>query len=252
MYFRCLVIGLFALSRVQGNEATALIGAALAAAERHDSAEALRLFERAGEIKIRDAGLAQTIARHCSDLVLAQPDVPTKIRYARAALDYSQRAVALNPKDPVNVLSLAVCHGKLALYCGPPDKIRYAKLVREEAERAITMDPNYAWAHHVLGRWHCEMVQVSAAARFLAGVVFGDLPTPSLKEGIRELECAVRLEPDELNHWIELGFALHLAGDESKARDLWIHALAMPSRGPNDEPAKQRARAELTKTTGAG
>lgn len=228
-------------------EPAPLVQAALAAETRLDSAGALRLFLQADAARPHDAFILQKIARQYSDLVVDQPDAEAKKRYAQTALDYAQRAVALKPDDAVNVLSLAVCHGKLAVYSDTPTKIRYSRLVKEEAERALALDPHYAWAHHLLGRWHCEVAALGATSKFFVRLFYGGLPPASFDEGIRQLQRATELEPGELNHWLELGFAYAAAGRPAAARTQWVHGLAMPARGKHDEPAKQRAREAMAR-----
>ena len=242
------LLGLFGLAAMlRAADAGDLMREALAAEARLDSRAALRLYEQADAARPNDAFILQKIARQYSDLVVEQPDVEAKKRYAQTALDYAERAVDLKPDDAVNVLSLAVCHGKLAVYSDTKTKIRYSRLVKEEAERALSLDPNYAWAHHLLGRWHYEVADLGATSKFFVRLLYGGLPPASLDEGIRHLRRATELEPDELNHWLELGFAHTAAGQPDAARIAWTRGLAMPSRGKHDEPAKQRARAALAR-----
>jgi tetratricopeptide (TPR) repeat protein len=224
-----------------------LLDAAQVAEARLDSQTALQLYEQADAARPNDAFILQKIARQYSDLVVEQPDIEAKKRYAQTALDYAQRAVALKPDDAVNVLSLAVCHGKLAVYSDTKTKIRYSRLVKEEAERALALDPNYAWAHHLLGRWHCEVADLGTTSKLFVRLLYGGLPPASFDEGIRHLRRATELERDELNHWLELGFAYAAAGRPEAARAEWTRGLAMPSRSKHDEPAKQRARAALAR-----
>lgn len=245
---RLLLVGaLWFAVTLQATDAEALVQEALAAEARLDSRAALRLFLLADTARANDALILQKIARQYSDLVLVQPSIGEKKNYAQTALDYSQRAVALNPKDAVNVLSLAVCHGKLAVYSDTRTKVQYFRLVREEAELALALDPNYAWAHHVLGRWHYESAALGATSRFFVRLFYGGLPPASYDEGVRQLQRATELEPDELNHWLELGFAHAAAGQPEPARQSWTRGLAMPARGVHDEPAKLRAREALAK-----
>lgn len=241
-------LGLFGLAAMlRAGDAGDLVREALAAEARLDSRAALQLYQQADAARPNDAFILQKIARQHSDLVVEQPDVEAKKRYAQTALDYARRAVALKPDDPVNVLSLAVCHGKLAVYSDTKTKIRYSRLVKEEAGRALALDPGYAWAHHLLGRWHYEVADLGATSKFFVRVLYGGLPPASFDEGIRHLRRATELEPDELNHWLELGFAHAAAGRPEAARTEWMRGLAMPSRSKHDEPAKQRARAALAR-----
>src|SRR5882757_1207174 len=85
-----------------------LLREAAAAEARQDSSAALEFLQQADRLRPNDAVILQKIARQYSDLVVDQPDVAAKKRHAQTALDYSERAVALNPQDAVNVLSLAV------------------------------------------------------------------------------------------------------------------------------------------------
>jgi tetratricopeptide (TPR) repeat protein len=242
----CLLFCLLALP-AWADPIRLLLDEALAAEARLDSRAALQLYEQAEAARPKDAFILQKIARQYSDLVVEQPDVEAKKHYAQTALDYAQRAVALQPDNAVNVLSLAVCHGKLAVYSDTKTKIRYSRLVKEEAERALALDPTYAWAHHLLGRWHYEVADLGATSKLFVRLLYGGLPPASFDEGIRHLRRATELEPDELNHWLELGFAHAAAGRTDAARVEWTRGLAMPSRSKHDEPAKQRARAALAR-----
>lgn len=225
-----------------------LVQQALAAEASLDTRSALTLFQQADAARPNDAFILQKIARQYSDLMVDQPDGEAQKRFARTALDYAQRAVALKPDDAVNVLSLAVCHGKLAVYSDTQGKVHYSRLVKAEAERALMLDPHYAWAHHVLGRWHHEVAALGSTSRFFVRVLHGGLPAASFDQAIAHLRRATELEPGELSHWLELGFALAAASRPAEARECWQRGLAMPARGKHDEPAKQRAREALAKS----
>lgn len=240
-----LLLTLVAL--VRAGEAAPHLQEALAAEARLDARRALELFLQADAAQPDNAFILQKIARQYSDLVDDQSDVAGKKRYAQTALDYARRAVALNPSDPVNVLSVAICHGKLALYSDTREKVRNSRFVREDAEKALALNPDYAWAHHVLGRWHYEVASLGATSKFFVRLFYGGLPTASFDEGIRHLRRATELEPAELTHWLELGFACLAAGQPDAARQHWTCGLAMPSRHKPDEPAKRRARTALAR-----
>jgi tetratricopeptide (TPR) repeat protein len=242
-----LLLGAGLLVTLRAADADSLLRSAAEAEAKQDSRAALTLLEQADALRPGNGFILQKIARQYSDMALEQPTVAEKKRYAQTALDYSQRAVAVDPKNPVNVLSLAVCHGKLALYSDTRTKVRYSRLVRDDTERALALDPNYAWAHHVLGRWHVEIATLGFAARVWVRMFYGGLPEASVDEGIRQLQRAAELEPGELNHSLELGFAYAAGGRRAESLAAWQHGLAMPSRGPHDEFAKRRAQDALTK-----
>lgn len=242
---RWSLIVILALAGVGARADDARLSVALAAEARLDSRAALELFLALQRERPHDAFIAQKIAQQYSDLVVDQRDPAEKKRYAHLALEWSERAVQLDPKNPVNVLSLAVCHGKLATYSDTRTKVKYSRLVKENAVRALALDPHYAWAHHLLGRWHREVAALGGTARIFVRLFYGGLPDASVAEAVAHLERAVALEPQELNHALELGFCYAAAGQPDRARDSWQRGLGMPPRKKHDPAAQQRAREAL-------
>ena len=233
------------LRAATGADVEATLAAAHAAEDGLDSRRALELYLAADRARPNDARILQKIARQYSDLVVDLPTDEARRRYAQSALDYSRRAVALEPRNPENVLSLAISHGKLAVYSDLKTRIQYSRFVREEAERALALDPRYAWAHHVLGRWHYEVATLGATARIFVRLFYGGLPAASTAAAVQALQRAVELEPDEIAHQLELGFALTADGQKEKARAQFEKGLAIPSRRKHDDVAKARGRAAL-------
>lgn len=232
---------------MRADEVARLLVRAADAEARLETERALELYLEADRLRPDDARTLQKIAQQISDLSLQMGDEAQIREQARKALDYARRAVELDPNDAVNVLSLAVCYGKMAVYSDTRTKIRYSRLVKSEAERAVGLDPNYDWAHHVLGRWHHEVAELGPATRFFVRVVYGGLPGASREEAIRHLEKAVALAPGRVPHHLELGFAYLAAGRKEDARRSFERGLALPSKERYDEAAKRRARAALKK-----
>lgn len=222
-----------------------LVTAALAAEARHDSRTALALFKQANHAHPNDPFILQKISHQLSDATNDTTDVPEKKRLTIEALAYAERAVALAPDNPVNVLSLAICHGKLATYSDTREKIALSRLVKDEAERALALDPDYDWAHHVLGRWHREVASLGSGTRWFVKLVHGGLPPASQEKAVAHLERAAALSPKVVAHTLELAFAYQACGRHAEARTNFLKGLALPSREKHDESAKQRARAAL-------
>ncbi len=223
----------------------ALVAQAEAAEARLDPAAALALYTRAEQAGRADAFVWQKISKQESDLSDQTADRAEKLRLLRAALDHAQRAVAMAPRNAVDVLSVAICHGKLAQLVDARTQVEYSRRMYNEAERALQLDPNYSYAHHVLGRWNYEVATLGAGKRFLARLLYGGLPEASLGEAIRQLQTAVRLAPDIAAHRVELGFALLAAGRRADARAAFVRALALRPREIYDVQEQRRARQAL-------
>lgn len=247
MWLRLLALFLVAAAPLPADERPPWVREALAAEAKWDSAEALRLFLEADKAQPNDAFILQKIAKQYSDLVFEQKDDAARKALAEKALGYAQRSVALEPGNAVYALSLAICHGHLALVGNIRAKVELSRVIKDETEHALRLDPNYAWAHHLLGRWHGELATLGPAARFFVRIFYGGLPKASREEGIRQLQRATELEPAEPNHWIELGFACAASDRRAEALRCWERGLALAPTGPHDEPARRRAREALAK-----
>jgi len=245
-----LLIGTLAASGADPTATDQLIKQGMEAESRMDPKGALELFERANALRPNDPFILQRISRQFSDSTVLTASPDEKRRLAEKALAYSQVAYEQAPKDPVNVLSLAICYGKLGLYGGAEEKVRNARMIKKYAEEALALDPDYDWAHHVLGRWHHEVAELGGTKRFLVKLFYGGLPTASFAESIKHLQRAVELAPDTVGHRIELGFAYRAAGRLDEARAELERGLELPAREIHDEPAKRRAREALAADAG--
>lgn len=241
------VLLVLAPGALRASPADALVREALAAEARFDSRGALELFVRADAARPQDAFILQKISRQYSDLTIDTPDLAEKRRLCAESLTHALRAAELKPADPVNLLSVAICYGKLGLYADTRTRIEYSRLVKDYAERALALEPGYDYAHHVLGRWHYEVASLGAATRFFVRVIYGGLPPASTAEAVRHLRRAVELAPDLPSHRVELGLALRAHGERDLAREALTQALALPKREKYDDEARRRAREALDK-----
>jgi tetratricopeptide (TPR) repeat protein len=244
---RIVVSLLLGATVARAGDAATVLSDAARAEKAFEVGRALDLYREADRLRPDDPVILQKIAQQLSDLSLTVATEGEKKSQAEQALAYAKRAVALAPDNAVNVLSLAICYGKMGVFSDTRTKIEYSRLVRVEAERAAALDPDYDWAHHVLGRWHHEVAGLGATTRMFVRVIYGGLPDASHEEAIRRLEKAVALAPTRVPHHVELGFAYRGAGRAADAEASFKRALALPSVELYDEPAKTRARDALKK-----
>ncbi len=239
----CVLIFGAGLARAEGVDA--VLEKARAAEAAFDVRGALEFYLEAEKLRPDDSVILQKIAQQLSDLSLVVTSDAEKKAQAEKALAYAKRAVALAPDNAVNVLSLAICYGKMGVFSDTRTKLEYSRLVRKKALEALALDPNYDWAHHVLGRWHYEVAGLGAATRFFVRVIYGGLPEASKEEAVRRLEKAVALAPQRVPHHLELAFAYKALGRKADARASFERGLALPSTELYDEAAKERGRAGL-------
>lgn len=218
---------------------------ALAAEASSKITAALNLFLKADAAHPDHAFILQKISKQYSDLSEEVADPAGKKRLCTAALGYAMRAIALQPNDAVDQVSVAICYGKLAVLSGPREKVDDSRQVKVFAERALELDPNLALAHYVLGRWHYEVATANGAAKFVAGLAFGQLPSASLAEAIRHLRRAAELEPQSPSHLDALADALLADHQRTAARTAYAKALALAPEDIYDVVALRHARSAL-------
>ena len=224
---------------------TTLLHDAATAETRLDPASALDLYRRASATNPNDPFILEKISRQLSDLSEDLPDPKAKKPLLAEALSFAERAAALAP-NAVNLTSVAVCHGKLAVLADTREKIERSRLVRDYAERALAADSRYDYAHHVLGRWHYEVATLHPAKRFLVRLIYGGLPDASTTAAVAHLQRAVELAPDRPAHHVELAFALRADRQPDAARATFAHALTLSPRDHYDRTALTRARTALS------
>jgi tetratricopeptide (TPR) repeat protein len=236
---------LFASSLLLAEDADTYVKAGLAADEHYDSRKALASFRKADELRPNDAFVLQKISKELSDLTAETTDVETKKRLVAESMSFAERAVQIEPHNAVNVLSLAVLHGKMAAWADTRQKVAYSRLIKEEAERALALDANYDWAHHVLARWNYEVASLSSTSRFFVKLIYGGLPEASYEQAAMHMERAIELSHTTVAHQLELGFVYLAWGKKNEAKAQFQRGLAMPSREKYDDEAKSRARKAL-------
>ncbi len=252
MLKRGILIALLFASALVGRGAEdldALLKQGLTAEVRLDPRAALVFFRQADAAKPDDPFILQKIAQQLSDSTSVAP-LPAKEERRRLvgeALTYAQRAAALAPKNALNVLSVAICYGKLALDSGTRAKIENSRLVKRHAEEALALDAASDWAHHILARWHLEVASLGFADRIALKVVYGGLPSATVAEAIAHFQRAAELAPKQPSHHIELAFALLAASRKADARREFQAGLDLPDSMVVDAEAKERARAALAK-----
>ncbi len=152
--------------------------------------------------------------------------VPDQVRDARRDSLYAlaerraRRAIATDSTRADGYFALANAVGKAVLTRGKREQMDRAGEVRTIALAALARDPSQDGAHHILGRWHLEIMRLPGIFRFMARKVLGQdlIGEASWEEGIRHLEAAVASRPDWIYHRLDLALAYADRGRFAEAR----------------------------------
>ena len=212
---------------------------------KFQAAEALKYYLPAEKLAPDDARILVMIARQYRHLMTDAAAKEEKLRLGAIALKYSERAAALAPADSDAQLAIAITHGKMLAYLGNKEKAAASPTIKAAADKALALDPKNDTAWYVLGRWHRALADIGAVKRAMSGVLYGKLPTTTNAAAIACLEQAIKLNPNRLMFYVELGRAYGQMGKKAEARRYIEKALAMPDVEKDDPESKQRGREAL-------
>jgi tetratricopeptide (TPR) repeat protein len=146
-----------------------------------------------------------------------------------AAIEHARAAVKLAPDSAAGHVWLAAALGRQALREGPKNKLAMAREIRSEVDRGIALNPNIGRAYHVRGIWNRDIARLGVFERAIAKAALGGLPKGATSENaVRDLQKAVELEPDYVNHHLELGRTYMIFHDKANARRELERAVALP------------------------
>jgi len=125
------------------------------------------------------------------------------------------------------------------------DKLKISRRIKAAVDRAIALDAKNDTAWHILGRWHRGFAEISGAKRLLGGLVHGDIPKSSYADAATCFRKALKIEPNRLMHYVELGCIYCAMGKNSEAEKHLKRGLAMSETEKDDPETKRHARAVL-------
>ena len=215
--------------------------------DKLQAAEALKFYLPAEKLDSNNVRLLVRIARQYRHLMSDATKTSEKRQLGTAAVDYAERAVALEPNDPETHLALAIGYGKLLPLEETKQKIATSRLIKIGADKVIALDPTNDLAWQILGRWYLGLADLGGVSRTWARVAYGELPSATYEDAVRCFEKAIALNPNRLMHYIELGCTYEKMGRDADARKFITKGLAMPETEKDDPETKDLGRQILKK-----
>jgi len=163
-----------------------------------------------------------------------------------SAVSHARDAVKAAPDSATGHVWLSVALGRQALKEGPKTRLALAREIKSEVDRAIQLDPGIGRAYHVRAAWNRKIASLSTFERFAANSVLGGVPKgASMENAVRDFEKAIELEPNYLNHHLELGRTYLQLHREEDARREFERVLALPPTSNPRDPHYQADAREL-------
>ena len=204
------------------------------------SKTALESYLPAEKLEPNNVALLLKIARQYRHESQDAGSTAEKSRLAALALQYAQRAVALEPRNGEAHLSVAICYAKSLAFLGNKEKMNTLRVVKASVDQALALDPKQDLAWYILGCWNQRVAELGSFKKTMAEIAYGGLPDADDETAIKCFVKAIALNPNRLIHYIELGRTHAHAGNEAEARKYIQKGLAMANTGKDDAETKQR------------
>jgi tetratricopeptide (TPR) repeat protein len=170
-----------------------------------------------------------------------------KLMY-ETAYAFAKRAYAADSNRVESNYVMSMASGNLTDFESDNKKVvGYVRDVRHYADRAVSLQPNYGKAQYVLGKWHYEMVKLSAFKKAAVKLFFGGLPEGEIEKAIFHMEKCKQLEPYMVSNYLDLGRAYKENRNPTKAIEILTQLQKLPNRTSAD-PILKAAGAELLTT----
>ena len=130
-------------------------------------------------------------------------------------------------------------------YLSKKEQVASSKLIKDGAEKAIRLNSSNDLAWHILGRWHRNVASMGAMTRALASMIYDKIPAASIEESVSCLEKSVKLNPNRVMNYIELGKTYAQVGRTDEAIRYIKKGLTMPCLDKDDVAIKEVGRETL-------
>jgi tetratricopeptide (TPR) repeat protein len=211
-----LLFSLLPAAGVRGQDLslTNLLAQGDARDQQRDTRGALEFYLKAEPLAATNAELLCRMAKQYCDLMHFTTNQAEKKAYAEKALACGRRAAAADPQYPLAHVCLAVGYAKNFPYSDNQTKVNYSREIKAEAEKALALDPANDISYHMLGRWNCEVANMSFLLTGLTRLVYGGLPHASNQSAIANFQKAIAIAPNRIIHHLQLAHVYHLTGQE--------------------------------------
>lgn len=167
--------------------------------------------------------------------------------YFTSALNYAQKALAINPKSADANFVMALVLGRTALKKSGKEKIDAVKGIKKYTDLSIQYNPNNYKAWFLLGKWYYEISGLNFFERAGVKLFYGELPNASTKQAITSYNKSMELNNTFLYNYLALARAYVRDDNKDKAIELLNTMLKLPLKTADDADIKTEARKLLKK-----
>lgn len=248
-FMMIVFISILCLSQAgYGQEIPTLIASGDSAYKSFDNPGALAFYAKVLEADSTNYEATWKLSRAYVDVGEILSEKEERKAYYKKAEALANKAVEINPDGAKAHLFLSIAIGRVALDAGKKEQVRLSKEVKASVDRALELDAKDDIAWHVLGRWHRKMATLGWIQKKFANMFLGGIPKEaSVDSSARCFERAVSINPEHINHHLELGITYEKLKEKEKAIEQYQLVLSLPKKDADDDEHKKHAEKLLKK-----
>ncbi len=238
LLFAILISGMIFGKVVSGSEAETLLGEGDQLFDTRDEGDhaekALAAYKKGVELNPKNEAALWRLSRSYrwrGDVAASSDD---KLAAYKESEKWAEKAIEASPESVGGHLMLGIAYGRIGETKGVMKSLSLVSPIKKEMNLVLSRDPENDTAHHVLGVLY----------RKVPGLMGG-----SMKKSIESLETAIRLNPLNTTHHLELARSYQEKGKTDQARGSLKRLLAISN--PSDRVQSKQDRAEAEKLLAA-
>jgi FimV-like protein len=206
-----------------------------------DNRKALESYQAALALDSTNYEVLWRISRACVDIgehqpAKSDPEKNQQLQTYEKALEFANRAVAVNPNGSMGYARRAIANGRIALFKGVWESLDLVKQTKADCEKAITLDPMNASAYYVLGRTHMKVSEKPRIIRWPLGLSWANL-----NDAVKNCEKAISIRPDFIMYRIDCARAYIELEEYDKARAHLDAIKSLPTLDEDDGQFRKEA-----------
>lgn len=207
-----------------------------------DNQKALEKYKEALSVAPNDDEVLWRISRCYIDIGEHQPssteeEKKQQLATYERALEYAEKAVAVNPKNSMAYTRRAIANGRIALFQGVWSALDFVKKAKADCEKAIELDPTNSVAYYILGRTHAKVSEKPKIIRWPLGLGWADLD-----DAVVYYEKAIALRPDFIMFRLDCARAYIELDDYKKAQEHLSVIALLPTQDEDDDQFRREAK----------
>ncbi|WP_150087632.1 tetratricopeptide repeat protein [Adhaeribacter rhizoryzae] len=173
-------------------------------------------------------------------------DETQKNQFFTSALDYAQKALAVNANGAYAHYAMAAALNNLSVISGVKERMVKIRKVKEHLDKALALNPMHAEAWQLLGRWHYKVANLNFFECTASKLTGGGMQVgASNYKAIQSLNKSIQCNPANISSYYDLAIIYRDMKNTAKSVEVLERAITLQLVTSDDLELSRRCKALL-------